>query len=257
VAGGTAAALAVVAITLASGLWRNAAADSDADAEDDEPAVRSRPRRRHDDENDDVDAPGGLFVGRVVHGVLSAKARITRWVLWICEKFAHEDDLPRAARRSGLDARVEPRWRDAPSVELPREPAMSNDEPPADDDDENEEEDDEEEVAAAPPKKRAKPAPKVTPKRGGGYDFPSINLLASPTTPPSPAGSGQPALFGRQDAKAAANATPTSHIRRRSFSRSSGRCPTMRQPQIATGASSAMEASPNNCIRISAAMAPG
>jgi S-DNA-T family DNA segregation ATPase FtsK/SpoIIIE len=182
--GAVMAVFAGCAVTLAAGLWRNAPSGADVDDEDDEPAVRSRPRRRHEEEDDDVDAPGGLFVGRVVHAVLSAKARLTRWVLWICEKFAHEDDLPRAARRSGLDGRVEPRWRDAPAVELPREPAMTDDDEPPEDEDggdeeENVEEDDAEEVAAAPPKKRAKPAPKPSSKRGG-YEFPSINLLASP-----------------------------------------------------------------------------
>ena len=46
---------------------------------------------------------------------------------------------------------------------------------------------------------------------------------ASPMTPPSPHGSGQCALRGRQDANAAANTAPNSHSSMRSFSRLSGR----------------------------------
>ncbi|MGE0750749.1 MAG: DNA translocase FtsK [Variibacter sp.] len=170
----TAGALALATMAFASGLWSRDAAEED-EADDDAPNVR--PRRRHEDFDDGEESTTGVVFGRIAHGILSTKARLTRWIVWVCEKFAHEDDLPHAARRSGLDARVEPRWRDAPDVELPRAPAAA-DEDVADDE---EEDDDAEEAEAAPrpQKKRAKPAPKAASKRGG-YELPSINLLAAP-----------------------------------------------------------------------------
>ena len=52
--------------------------------------------------------------------------------------------------------------------------------------------------------------------------------IASPITPPSPDGSGQCALRGRQAAKAAASTAPSGHNRTRSRSRPRKRCPSSR-----------------------------
>src|SRR2546421_487181 len=81
--------------------------------------------------------------------------------------------------------------------------------------------------------------------------------MASPMTPPSPLGSGQCGLAGRQEARPAAKTEPASQNARRIHSRSNGRWVAMRQPQTATGSTNTVAARPNNCIRRSAPMAPG
>ena len=62
-----------------------------------------------------------------------------------------------------------------------------------------------------------------TPKKAGG-----TRSTASPTTPPSPEGSGQWALRGKHEANAAASTAPRSQNRTRNRSRLSGRCPSSR-----------------------------
>ena len=66
----------------------------------------------------------------------------------------------------------------------------------------------------------------------------------SPITPPSPVGSGQAALRVRQEAKAAASNPPTIHKATRSLRRSNLRWVNRRQPQAATGSSTATQAMP-------------
>ena len=80
--------------------------------------------------------------------------------------------------------------------------------------------------------------------------------MASPTTPPSPLGSGHFGLFGRHEAKPDASRVPPSQSSRRCHSRSKSRCVAMRQPQTATGSTSTVEASPSNCISRSLPIAP-
>ena len=80
--------------------------------------------------------------------------------------------------------------------------------------------------------------------------------MASPTTPPSPVGSGHFGLFGRHEAKPDASKVPPSQSSKRCHSRSKSRCVAMRQPQTATGSTSTVEASPSNCINRSLPIAP-
>ena len=82
--------------------------------------------------------------------------------------------------------------------------------------------------------------------------------IASPITPPSPVGSGQARLRGRQEAKPAASSGADEPERAaRSLRGRSGRCVSSRQPQTATGSTSTIEARPSSCISRSAPMAPG
>ena len=87
---------------------------------------------------------------------------------------------------------------------------------------------------------------------------PAAAAAQSPVTPPSPAGSGQVAVRGRQAAKPAASSIgQRPRTRSRMRSRCSGRWVASRQPQTATGSTSATAATPNSCISRSATMAPG
>ena len=82
-------------------------------------------------------------------------------------------------------------------------------------------------------------------------------IMASPTTPPSPAGNGQPVTRGRHAAQAAASITPRIQSSTRRLSRQSARWVRSRQPQIAIGSTIAIAAMPNSCISRSAPTAPG
>src|ERR1044071_4058671 len=73
-----------------------------------------------------------------------------------------------------------------------------------------------------------------------------VRSSASPTTPPSPVGSGHAGPFGTQDTNPAASPGASTQKPSRSSSRSNERWIAMRQPQTATGSSSTIEASPNN-----------
>ncbi len=111
--------------------------------------------------------------------------------------------------------------------------------------------------AAAPMIPETAPARmRLAPDNGPPASHAGRRSIMSPTTPPSPVGSGQCAKVGRQDTKAAVPKTPTSHRTNRRTSRSSARCVTRRQPQIATGRMSATVATPSSCIMRSAATAP-
>ena len=80
--------------------------------------------------------------------------------------------------------------------------------------------------------------------------------IQSPTTPPRPTGSGQLGLRGKAAAQPAASTRATSQNRRRKRSRCKGRWVASRQPQTATGSTSASAATPSSWISRSATMAP-
>ncbi len=82
-------------------------------------------------------------------------------------------------------------------------------------------------------------------------------IMASPTTPPRPAGNGQPVPRGSAAAQPAASATPTIQNITRRPSRHSARWVISRQPQMAIGRTIAIAAMPNSCISRSATTAPG
>ena len=79
----------------------------------------------------------------------------------------------------------------------------------------------------------------------------------SPMMPPRPTGSGHEPMAGRALASAAAASAPIRKNARRRRGRVSGRADRRRRAIKPSGASSAREASPKNCIIRSATMAPG
>ena len=154
---------AFVALVLAAGFgWRR-----DADDEAEEAPVKSaKQAAREDDEDEEAPAEKRSFVslGRLYHVGYSIKARLVLLPSML---------IGLLLRRH---ARVVPLRRDPSAVTLldPHVEAYSN--PAQDQADEIEEEIEEEEE----PKKRARPAPKPAVKRRGGYEFPSLALLAAP-----------------------------------------------------------------------------
>ena len=109
---------------------------------------------------------------------------------------------------------------------------------------------------SAPPPNSTAVAIKCTPVSGPNKNAGRRNS-ASPITPPRPVGSGHFGLFGRQDAKPEASEVPASQNSRRCHSRSKSRCVAIRQPQMATGSTSTVDARPSSCINRSLPIAPG
>jgi DNA segregation ATPase FtsK/SpoIIIE, S-DNA-T family len=146
-----AGAAALVALFAACGFgWRRRKADEyDAGTSDLEPESEGR----------------GLLAGRLTHAFLSAKARFARAAAYLRSRLAPQDEYPRAP--AAARQRIEPRWRDAPPVELPREPEL----------------DDAEDEDAAPRERseRRRPRAAARPsKRSNGYELPSLALLSAP-----------------------------------------------------------------------------
>jgi S-DNA-T family DNA segregation ATPase FtsK/SpoIIIE len=106
---------------------------------------------------DDDEERASISLGRLVHGFLSLKARIGRWLA--------RREMPEMAWQAP-PVTVKPGDRIAPTFDAPKANAREEV------DDIEEEEDD------APVKPR-KPARVRTPKRSGGYQLPSLNLLAA------------------------------------------------------------------------------
>lgn len=94
-------------------------------------------------------------------------------------------------------------------------------------------------------------------KPGGPNTTAGARTSASPTTPPSPVGSGHAVLCGQQLANPAAIVVHSTQQPSRSASRSNGRCVSIRQPHTATGSISMIAPSPRICISRSAPIAPG
>lgn len=80
---------------------------------------------------------------------------------------------------------------------------------------------------------------------------------ASPTTPPSPVGSGQAVSCGNDEAKPAAKIVHRNQAPIRSAVRSNGRWLSIRQPHTATGINNPIAPRPRICIARSAPIAPG
>jgi S-DNA-T family DNA segregation ATPase FtsK/SpoIIIE len=147
-----AGAVALAALLVASGVgWRRRKADEyEDDIQDLEPENEGR----------------GLLAGRLTHAVLSARARLGLIAAYLRSRLAMEDGYPRAP--AAARQRIEPRWRDAPPVELPREPDVD-------------EADDEEDAAPSERagRKRSRAAARPS-KRQNGYELPSLSLLSAP-----------------------------------------------------------------------------
>jgi len=123
-------------------------------------------------EEDEESDRGSVSLGWLVHGLLSAKAR-----LWRLAKLSYRglvSSAPRPAAQ-GFD-RQEPRLggRAAPPI-VPQ--ADHDDDFELEAGDEDDEEEEEAPVARAP---RKKAAPKPTAKKSGKFDLPSVNVLSAP-----------------------------------------------------------------------------
>jgi S-DNA-T family DNA segregation ATPase FtsK/SpoIIIE len=144
----------VAALAVATGLhWPQfgaARSADDADAED-EPEDA-------DSEDDRVSA----WLGLIAHALLSWKARLMRFV-----RGAPQASLRAAPAAPG--ARVEPRFDSLGRVPAPGLGAALDD---------DEEEDDDEEAPRA--RRRRAPAPRPARRSSGGFQLPSLNLLAAP-----------------------------------------------------------------------------
>jgi S-DNA-T family DNA segregation ATPase FtsK/SpoIIIE len=119
-----------------------------------------------DDETPDRDAPAepraSISLGFIVHGLLSLKWRLTRWLVR-----RRSGVVP--VRRSAARGRSDPRADEHSRVALA---------PDLEDEEEEEEEDEEEDAPVATPRKaRAAPRPR---RSSGGYALPSLNLLTAP-----------------------------------------------------------------------------
>ncbi|HET9903380.1 MAG TPA: DNA translocase FtsK 4TM domain-containing protein [Xanthobacteraceae bacterium] len=156
----TAGLLTLVCLFAALGFGRSAPVATEVDDDDNESeAVGDEERGR------------GWFLGWLAHAALSIRARGARLLSGlIAILFSREDpfDLPRGKTRG---ERIEPRWREAPPVELAADP-----------EDREEEQEDEEEAAPrarSAARKAAKPAPRAR-RIHDGYELPSLNLLSVP-----------------------------------------------------------------------------
>jgi S-DNA-T family DNA segregation ATPase FtsK/SpoIIIE len=125
-----------------------------------------------DDEVDDADEVGvnedgrGLLLGWLAHAWLSAGGRLARLFSLARERWAGDADAGVYERASAPGRRIEPRWRDAPTVELPPEERDA-------------EVEDEEEVAEARPRRGngKKPKPARSRRSDDDYELPPLNLL--------------------------------------------------------------------------------
>jgi len=123
---------------------KSRAADEEADADEEERDEPAEPR-------------ASISLGFIVHGLLSLKWRLTRWLVR-----RRSGNVP--MRRSAPRGRAEPPMDEHSRVTLA-----------PDIEDAEDEEDDEEPVAA---RRKPRVAPRV--RRSGGYTLPSLNLLTAP-----------------------------------------------------------------------------
>jgi len=136
-------------VIAAGGVWR----DPDAEEEREERKVREQ----YADDDDDDEGRTSISLGRLVHGLLSLKARLRLLFSW--------RSAPSPARAAVERARIEPRFGDAGEMEDEIE-------------DEDFEEEEEEEEAA--PRKRKARAAKPSRRGSGRYALPSHDLLSLP-----------------------------------------------------------------------------
>jgi len=148
--------LALFALGLAAGFGLRRARDN---AQDDD---------EESEDTDDEDDRSSVSIGRIVHGLLSLKARFVRLVTWPFSWLAG-GDIPVARRRA------EPQFdRTDPDVDHDAEDDEGED---------DEEEDDEEEDDGIPvtrPRKVARGAHAAARKSANGYTLPALGLLAAP-----------------------------------------------------------------------------
>ncbi len=142
-------AAALVAIALAAGFgWRDRSSV----------VLDERWAREAAGPADNDEERVSISLGRLAHAVLSIKARIARLM---ARHWPAREPLPQAPMPV-----VSPRDRIAPTFDASGEARF-----------EAEEESEEDEAESARPRKPARPK---APKRSGGYQLPSLNLLASP-----------------------------------------------------------------------------
>jgi len=141
---------------------------------------REEPAEVEDDtDGGDGESERGWVLGWLGHAFLAGRARVMRAARWAIARYRARGDESYGAHYAPGE-RIEPRWRDAPPVELsPREA------PPTDRFAEEEDEPDEPETPepAAPartPARKAKPPARAS-KRGSAdeYELPPLNLLAA------------------------------------------------------------------------------
>jgi DNA segregation ATPase FtsK/SpoIIIE, S-DNA-T family len=140
---------AFLALALACGIGWHERSDEETDEDEEPEATKER-----------VEPRASVSLGFIVHGLLSLKWRLTRWLV---------------RRRSGVVPvkRNAPRTRTEPRMDEHSRATLA----PEIEDEEIEEEEDEEEPVAAPRKSRV--AAKA-PRQKGGYALPSLNLLTAP-----------------------------------------------------------------------------
>jgi S-DNA-T family DNA segregation ATPase FtsK/SpoIIIE len=154
IAGG-AGLIAVAALLTAAGFaWHSRRNDDDADADDVSVVEDDR----------------GLLLGWLTHAWLSLRSRTARILSFARARWPRDDGPDPYAHSHGAGRRVEPRWRDAPPVELPRDRV------------EAEPVDFEEEIAPAPARAKKKERAGRAARRADddGYELPPLNLLALP-----------------------------------------------------------------------------
>ncbi len=139
---------AFLALSLACGLGWHDASDAEAAEADETP-----------DRKDRAEPRASVSLGWIVHGLLSLKWRLTRWLVR-----RRSGNVP--VRRNAPRARTEPRLDELSRVTLAPEI-----------EEEEEDEEEEDEPVAAPRKSRV--AAKA-PRQKGGYTLPSLNLLTAP-----------------------------------------------------------------------------
>jgi S-DNA-T family DNA segregation ATPase FtsK/SpoIIIE len=129
----------------------------------------SAPVEEEEDEEFDEEDRGSISLGRIVHALMSLRARLA-WALAAAYRWL-VSSAP-APRASSFD-RHEPSLNER-SLGGRAAPSLA----PQDDDEDEDEEEDEEEPAARAPRKKA--APKQPAKRSEKWDFPAISMLGAP-----------------------------------------------------------------------------
>jgi S-DNA-T family DNA segregation ATPase FtsK/SpoIIIE len=132
---------------------------------------KTEPSHRDEIEDAPVDENTGWLLGWVAHAALSARARGGRLIAWVRGRFAARDELSGLDYRASSGERVEPRWRDAPAVELPPDEAPALQSPDLDE---------EEEEPTARRARKPKPPLRASKRGGSSYELPPLNLLAAP-----------------------------------------------------------------------------